>query len=40
MKRKGKVFIDANVIIYAHVFERADIFQWINDLYEEIYIHI
>lgn len=40
MKREGKAFIDANVIIHANVFERADVFQWINDLYEEIYIHI
>jgi len=40
MKRKGKSFIDANIIIHANVFERADVFQWINDLYEEIYIHI
>ncbi|MGB6409230.1 MAG: hypothetical protein WBF39_17275 [Planococcus donghaensis] len=40
MKRKGKVFIDANIIIHAESFQKADVFQWINHLYEEIYIHI
>lgn len=37
--RKGKVFIDANIIIYAESFEKTDVFLWINDLYEDIYIH-
>lgn len=37
--RKGKVFIDANIIIYAESFEKTDVFVWINKLYEEIYIH-
>lgn len=37
--RKGKVFIDANIIIYAESFEKTDVFVWINNLYEEIYIH-
>lgn len=40
MKRKGKVFIDANIIIHAGSFQKADVFHWINQLYEEIYIHI
>lgn len=40
MTRKGKVFIDANIIIHAESFQKADVFQWINQLYEEIYIHI
>lgn len=40
MKRKGKVFIDANIIIHAGSFQKADGFQWINQLYEKIYIHI
>ena len=40
MKRKGKVFIDANIIIHAGSFQKADVFQWMNQLYEEIYIHI
>lgn len=31
--RKGKVFIDANIIIYAESFEKTDVFLWINDLY-------
>lgn len=37
--RKGKVFIDANIIIYAESFKKTDVFLWINNLYEEIYIH-
>ena len=40
MKRKGKVFIDANIIIHAGSFQKTDVFQWMNQLYEEIYIHI
>lgn len=40
MKRKGKVFIDANMIIHAGSFQKTDVFQWLNQLYEEIYIHI
>lgn len=39
MKRKGKAFIDANIIIHAGSFQKTDVFQWINHLYEEIYIH-
>lgn len=39
MKRKGKVFIDANILIHAASYQSADVFQWINELYEEIYIH-
>lgn len=40
MKREGKVFIDANMIIHAGSFQKADVFQWLNRLYEEIYIHV
>lgn len=39
MKRSGKVFIDANIIIHAESFQKADVFSWLHDLYEEIYIH-
>ena len=39
MKRKGKVFIDANILIHAASYQSADVFRWINELYEEIYIH-
>ncbi|KMY52541.1 hypothetical protein AC623_20615 [Bacillus sp. FJAT-27231] len=38
-KRLGKVFIDANIINYAAVYQKHDVFAWINDLYETIYIH-
>jgi rRNA-processing protein FCF1 len=37
--RKGKVFIDANIIKYATDYQKMDVFSWINALYEEIYIH-
>lgn len=36
----GKVFIDANIINFAAVYEKNDILDWINRLYEEVYIHI
>lgn len=39
MKRKGKVFIDANILIHATSYQSADVFRWIYELYEEIYIH-
>lgn len=38
--REGKVFIDANMIINASKFRKSDVFSWINQLYEEIYVHI
>lgn len=38
-KRLGKVFIDANIINYAIAYKKHDVFAWINNLYEEIYIH-
>lgn len=37
--RNGKVFVDANIIIHAATFKSADVFSWINSLYEDIYIH-
>lgn len=39
MKRSGRAFIDANIVIHAESFQKADVFWWIHDLYEEIYIH-
>lgn len=39
MSRKGKVLIDTNIIIYATKYQKNDVFQWIESLYEEIYIH-
>lgn len=38
-KRQGIVFIDANMINYAAAYQRDDVFLWMNDLYEEIYVH-
>lgn len=37
--RNGKVFVDANILIHAATFKSADVFNWIDSLYEDIYIH-
>lgn len=37
---KEPVFIDANIIIHAVSFRQADVFHWINSLYEQILIHV
>ncbi|WP_341281364.1 hypothetical protein [Paenibacillus sp. FSL H8-0537] len=37
--RNGKVFVDANIIIHAATFKSADVFSWIDSLYEDIYVH-
>lgn len=37
---KEPVFIDANIIIHAASFRRADVFDWLNRLYGRILIHI
>lgn len=38
-KRLGKVFIDTNILLHADVYQDDNIFEWIDALYEEIYIH-
>lgn len=38
-KRLGRVLIDANIINYAIAFQKDDAFDWINKLYEKVYIH-
>lgn len=37
--RSDKVFIDSNMIIFAADFQQADVFEWINKLYNNVYIH-
>lgn len=37
--RKGKVFIDSNILIHATQYQLADVFLWIDQLYEEIFIY-
>jgi predicted nucleic acid-binding protein len=37
--RNGKVFVDANILIHAATFRSADVFSWIDSLYDDIYIH-
>lgn len=39
MGKKGRVFIDTNIINVAVIYKRENIIEWINNLYEEIYIH-
>lgn len=38
-KRKGKVFIDTNILFYADSFKLDNVFEWIDSLYEEVFIH-
>ncbi|MGO4546778.1 hypothetical protein AB4Z29_18435 [Paenibacillus sp. 2TAB23] len=37
--RKGKVFVDSNILIHAATFRSANVFSWIDSQYSEIYIH-
>ncbi len=37
--RSDKVFIDSNMIIFAADFQQANVFEWINELYQNVYIH-
>lgn len=37
--RSDKVFVDSNMIIFAADFKNANVFEWINELYQNIYIH-
>lgn len=37
--RSDKVFIDSNMIIFAADFQQANVFDWINELYQNVYIH-
>lgn len=38
-KRPGKVFVDTNILLYADMYKHDNIFEWIDSLYEEVYIH-
>lgn len=37
--RTNKVFIDSNMLMFAAEFQKADVFEWMDQLYDEIYIH-
>lgn len=37
--RTNKVFIDSNMLMFAAEFQKADVFEWMDQLYGEIYIH-
>jgi len=38
-KRPGKVFVDTNILLHADAYQHDNIFDWIDALYEEVYIH-
>lgn len=38
-KRSGKVFVDTNILLHADMYQHDNIFDWIDALYEEVYIH-
>lgn len=38
-KRSGKVFVDTNILFHADAYELDNVFEWIDQLYEEVYIH-
>lgn len=37
--RSKKVFIDSNMLMFAADFKQDNVFDWMDQLYEEIYIH-
>lgn len=38
-RRPGKVLIDTNILLHADAYKHDNIFDWINSLYEDVYIH-
>lgn len=38
-KRGGKVFVDTNILIHADAYGLENVFEWIDSLYKEVYIH-
>jgi hypothetical protein len=38
--RPGKVFIDANVLNFAAFYQNSNVWDWLNELYETVYIHV
>lgn len=38
--RKGKVIVDTNLLMQALDYRKYDVFDWIDHVYESIYIHI
>lgn len=38
--RYGKVIVDTNLLMNALDFKKSDVFDWIDEVYEEIYINI
>lgn len=40
MMRKGKVIVDTNLLMQALDYRKYDVFDWIDHVYENIYVHI
>lgn len=38
--RMGKVIVDTNLLMQALDFQKHDIFEWIDQVYDDVYIHI
>ena len=40
MTKLSPTFIDTNILIYCAHMKNIDVFAWINELYEKVYVHI
>ena len=40
MTKLSPTFIDTNILIYCAHMKNIDVFTWINELYEKVYVHI
>jgi hypothetical protein len=40
MRRLGKSFIDANVLQIGALYRNSEIYNWLNQLYSTLYVHI
>jgi hypothetical protein len=38
--RRGKVIVDTNLLMSALDFRKCDVYDWIDGVYEDIYVHI
>ncbi|MGX7024941.1 PIN domain-containing protein [Vagococcus hydrophili] len=39
MGNKLATFIDTNILLYIFTYQKQDVFQWIDELYDTIYVH-
>lgn len=38
-RKKARVFLDTNILIFAEGYQRENIFEWIDKLYSDVWIH-